>query len=235
MPRLQQPDCLNCDIFRRSVLAHLSIEELKEVNLNKGCSHYKKGQVIFREGEYPHEIFAVNSGKVKISKTGTEETEQIVRFAKTGDLLGYRSLLCGDKYLCTATALEDTSACSVPGPLFFKFIQENANLSLEVMKLLANDLGKAEKTIKKQTHKNVRERMAEALLLLVQVYGFEPDNATINISLSREEIAGIVGTGRESATKFLAEFKNEGTIEFAGKKIRIIDQQRLTKLANELE
>lgn len=218
-----------------AVFAYLTDEERKEVNEKKGCSHYKKGDVIFREGNFPFGIFTINKGKIKISKKEIDGMEQIVRLSKSGDIIGYRSLLCGEQYLCSATALEDTYACFIPRSLFQTLIQNNARLSAEIMKLLANDLGEAEKAIANQSHKNVRERMAESLLHLIQIYGFEQDGSTINVSLTREEIASIAGTGRESATKFLAEFKHDGIIEFLLKKIIVLDQNKLKHVANQQE
>ena len=93
---------------------------------------------------------------------------------------------------------------------------------MEIMKLLAHDLKKAEHKITDLAQKPVREHMAEALLFLKETYGYENDNATINVILSREEIA----------TRLLSEFKEDGSIELAGKKIKILNQQKLFKTAN---
>ena len=227
-----QPECEHCQARFKSVFCDLNKEDLNELNLSKGCNTFKKGQVIFNEGSFAHGIFCMNSGKVKIAQSGDEGKEQIVRFAKDGDILGYQTLLSGDKYSCSATAIDDASICFIPKNTFFNLIAKNANLSMEIMKLLAHDLKKAEHKITDLAQKPVRERMAEALLFLKETYGYENDNATINVSLSREEIANMVGTARETATRLLSEFKDDSIVELVGKKIKILNHQKLVKTAN---
>ena len=227
-----QPKCQHCQARFKSVFCDLSEEDLNTLNLSKGCNTFKKGQVVFNEGSFAHGIFCMNSGKVKIAQAGDEGKEQIVRFAKDGDILGYQTLLSGDKYSCSATAIDDASICFIPKNTFFNLIAKNANLSMEIMKLLAHDLEKAEHKITDLAQKPVRERMAEALLFLKETYGYENDNATINVILSREEIANMVGTTRETATRLLSEFKDDNIVELVGKKIKILNHQKLVTTAN---
>ena len=229
--RQLQPECQHCQARFKSVFCDLNEEDLTELNLSKGCNNFKKGQLIFNQGGFPHGLYCVNSGKIKIAQSGDEGKEQIVRFAKEGDILGYRTLLSGDTYSSSATAIDDSSICFIPKGTFFNLIAKNANLSMEIMKLLAHDLKIAEHKITDIAQKPVRERMAEALLFLKETYGYENDNATINVSLSREEIANMVGTVRETATRLLSEFKDDNIVELAGKKIKILNHQELIKTA----
>ena len=224
--------CKHCLSRLHSVFSDLDEEELCELNLSKTSNNFKKGQTIFSEGAVAHGIFCVNSGKIKISQSGDEGKEQIVRFAKEGDILGYMSILSGDKYSTSATALEEATVCFIPRITFFSLIGKNPHLSLEIMKLLALDLKKAEHTITDMSQKPIRERMAVALLFLKETYGYEKDTSTINVSLSREEIANMVGTSRESATRLLSEFKEDGILELDNKKIKILNQDKLIKTAN---
>ena len=227
-----QPECQHCQARFKSVFCDLNEADLNELNLSKGCNTFKKGQIIFNEGGFPHGIFCVNSGKIKITQSGDEGKEQIVRFAKDGDILGYRTILSGDKYSSSATAIDDSSICFIPKNTFFNLIGKNANLSMEIMKLLSHDLNMAEHKITDLAQKPVRERMAEALLFLKETYGYESDNATINVILSREEIANMVGTTRETATRLLSEFKDDSIVALIGKKIKILNHQKLVKTAN---
>jgi CRP/FNR family transcriptional regulator len=103
---------------------------------------------------------------------------------------------------------------------------------MQIMKLLSNDLGKAEHKITDLAQKPVRERMAEAILFLKETYGTENDGKTLNISLSREEIANVVGTATETAIRLLSEFKSDQIIELQAKKIKIINSEKLLKTAN---
>ncbi len=227
-----QPECQQCQARFKSVFCDLNEEEVSSINTSKGCNTYQKGQVIFYEGTFPHGLFCVNNGKIKIAKSGDEGKEQIVRLAKEGDILGYRALLSGEKYSCSATAIDDTSICFIPKQTFFSLIEKNANLSKEMLKLLSHDLKKAEHKITDLAQKPVRERLAEALLFIKETYGLEKDNATLNVVLTREEIANIVGTATETAIRLLSEFRQDKIIELNGKKITILNLPLLIKTAN---
>lgn len=120
-------------------------------------------------------------------------------------------------------------------PLEFisKSLKNNPELASRFMKRLATDLRHAEEKAVQMAQKTVRERVAKALLLLKEVYGYEDDNATLNIDLKREELAGLAGTVRETATRFLSEFTESQIISLSGKKIRILDLQKLIHSANQ--
>lgn len=225
-------DCEHCQARFKSVFCELKSEQISILNDNKACSSYKKGSTIFTEGTYPHGLFCVNQGKIKVSQLGDEGKEQIVRFAKEGDIMGYRALLSGDRYSCSATAIDDCLVCFIPKDIFFGMLNKEASLSFEIMKLLSNDLRKAEHRITDLAQKPVRERMAEALLFLKETYGFEDNSTTLNVILTREEIANIVGTATETAIRLLSEFKHDGIIELSGKKISILNLSKLIKTAN---
>lgn len=151
---------------------------------------------------------------------------------KEGDLLGYRALLANQQYNATATALTDVEVCFIPKEVFFDVLKTNSNFSLQMIQMLSTELGKAEQTITDLAQKPVRERMAEALLFLKGTYGLEADDATINIALSREDIANLVGTATETAIRLLSEFKHDNIVSFEGKKIRIENYAKLVRTAN---
>lgn len=201
-------------------------------NNAKSCMSFKKGQVIFSEGGHPLGLFCINDGKVKIEHTGDDGKEQILRMAKGGDVLGYRALLSSERYNASAVALDDTDVCFIPRDPFFNVLKDNPRLSLDIIKMLSTELRKAEDTITDLAQKPVRERMAEALLFLKETYGFEADGQTIDVVLSREDIANLVGTATETAIRLLSEFKKDGIVESAGKKLKIADLSKLIKTAN---
>ena len=226
------PDCQHCQARFKSVFCNLNEAEIVALNDDKGCSNYQKGQVIFHEGTFPHGLFCVNKGKIKVSQSGDEGRDQIIRMSKEGDILGYRALLSGDKYSCSATAIDDCSICFIPKNIFFSLIEKNANLSKEILILLSHDLKNAVHKITELAQKPVRERLAEALLFLKETYGFEKESMVLNVVLSREEIANIAGTATETAIRLLSEFKQDRIIELTGKKISILNLPLLVKTAN---
>lgn len=225
-------ECQNCNSRQRSIFCHLGLEELGNFNNTKSCISFKKGQVIFNEGNYPFGLFCVHNGKIKLSHSGFDGKEQIVRMAKDGDVLGYRALLSGERYNASAVALDDSEICFIPRETFFLTLKTNGGLSFEIIKMLALELRKAEQTITDLAQKPVRERMAEALLFLKETFGFEEDNATINVILSREDIANLVGTATETAIRLLSEFKHDKIVELDGKKIKILNADKLIRTAN---
>jgi CRP/FNR family transcriptional regulator len=205
---------------------------LDEVSDSKTCSVYRKGQVLFNEGGHPFGVYCVNKGKIKVSIIGDEGKEQIVRLAKDGDILGYRSMLASERYNATATALEDSQVCFIPKDVFLTALKNESNLSFEVMKLLSSQLKEAEIKLTHLAQKPVRERLAETLLFLKETYGFEPNSELLSVQLSREEIANLVGTATETAIRLLSELNKERIIELVGKKIRIINLKALVRAAN---
>jgi CRP/FNR family transcriptional regulator len=225
-------DCHHCDSRFKSVFCDLASEELEALNNHKSCSQIKKGQVIFNEGFHPHGIYCVNSGKIKVSQMGDAGREHIVRLAKDGDILGYRAVLSGDKYSCSAIALDDCNICFVPKEVFLGMVQRDVSLSMSMMRLLSDNLKQAETRITEMAQKPVRERLAESILFLKETYGYETGTNILNVTMSREELANMTGTATETAIRLLSELKSDGIIELTGKKIGILDHSKLVPTAN---
>lgn len=225
-------DCKNCPARLSSIFCSLETIEIDSLQENKGCSSYKKGQIIFSQGAVPHGIYVVYTGKVKLHQLAENGREQIVRMAKPGDIIGYRSLLSSDRYTSTAETIEESNICFIPKKIFWNLMSSNQTISTQLMKLLSSDLKKAEHTITNIAQKPVKERLAEALLFIKETYGYEPDSTIINVTLTREEIANIVGTATETTIRLLSDLKHDKIIEFVGKRIKIINHNKLLDIAN---
>jgi len=229
----RKPYCATCQHRVRSMLRDVDDVALENLDSTKACYIYKKGQVIFSEGIPPTGLYCLHTGKVKIYKTGDEGREKIVRLAKNGDVIGYRALLMGGPSSVSAAALEESLVCCIPQDTFFKLLRSNGNLTMRIIESLSAELGSAEEQILHIAQRPVRERLAEALLLLKETYGTEDgDSAALDVRLSREELAGIVGTAIETLVRTLAEFMREQLISTEKKKIRILDPARLAKVGN---
>lgn len=212
--------------------ANLFLQNQDEIPANPSISSFRKGEIIFKEGTSPLGLYWINKGKVKLSITGEDGKEQIIRLANEGDLMGYRALLSGGMYHATAVPLEGCELSFISKETFLEVLKKDSALSFEMMKLLSDDLKNAETQITHLAQKPVRERLAEAVLFLKETYNFEEDHQTINVMLTREELANIVGTATETAIRLLSEFKHDGIIDLIGKKIKILDLARLVKTAN---
>lgn len=222
--------CRNCTARVDSVFSDLNSDQLEELSKEKGCNYYKKGQTIFFEGNKAHGIYCIHNGKIKMHKLGSSGKEQIVRFAKDGDVLGYRALLSGEAFSASATVLEDTSVCYIPKETLIGFIQQDPSFSMKVLELTCKEIGKSTEMITNLAQKPVRERLAEVLLMLKETFGLTKDNE-IDVLLSREDLANIVGTATESVIRLLSELKKEGTIALSGKRIVINDTKELMRIS----
>lgn len=226
------PNCETCSSRGSSLFCDLMDKEIENINTEKFCNKYKKGQIIFSEGNYPSGLFCINYGRIKLFKIGFDGKEQIVRLAKDGDIFGYRALISGDRYTATASAMDDAVICSIPKETFFNLLNGNHSISAKMIKLLTGDLKTAEDKMVSMANKPVKERLAEGILLLKEYFGVEKDGKTIKSILTREEISNLIGTATETAIRLLSELKHEGIIELDGKSIKILDHKKLINTAN---
>ncbi|MDN5205060.1 Crp/Fnr family transcriptional regulator [Fulvivirgaceae bacterium BMA10] len=191
---------------------------------------YKQGQVVFNESNTPRGLYYIESGKVKIYKYGSDGKEQIIRIAKPGDFLGYRELLTNTRYTVSASILEDAVLAFVPKEDFNNLLREDADFTTFFTQLLSRDLAEAEEKMVALAYKPVRGRLAETLLELDKV--FENENKKNLISLSREDLANIIGTAKETVIRLLSEFKSEKLININGRTIRVVDPNGLLRINN---
>lgn len=221
-----------CTLFENpEILKHFSKEELAELSHEKKIISFKKGDILIEEGATPKGIYYIDKGTAKMYKLGFNGKEQILRFIKTGDILGYRSILSKQPYGASATAMEDTEACFIPEKFFIKVLEHHPKLAFDILRRISEDLGESAQTITFLAQKTVRERLAEVLLLLEKKLGVDKDGF-IKISLTREEMANLIGTATESAIRLISEFKTDHLIEVEGRKIKILAHQKLTKLGH---
>jgi CRP/FNR family transcriptional regulator len=213
------------------LFSELSREQIASLRLQEVDRVYKKGESLFEEGGYPKALYVVYKGIVKIHKYGTNGKEQITRLASAGDLIGYRSILNEEQYSASASAVEETRLFKIPSDAFITLIKENSDFALKVMKMLAEDLRNAEKQVIDMAQKSVREKVAEALILLSDKFGVNEHTAALNSILTRKEIGDIAGVTTESAIRTISDFNKEQIIEIEGKRILIKD---VTKLQREI-
>ncbi|AIL47646.1 Crp/Fnr family transcriptional regulator [Elizabethkingia anophelis] len=215
----------------KSFKENLSKEDFERYLKGKEVLSLKKGDTIFDEGDFPQGVYFIDRGTVKLSKSGFFKKEQILRFCVEGDLVGYRSLLCDEPFGATAEAMEDAEITFLPAETFNHLLEADPKLSYAMLQKIAYELGEASKTITFLAQKTVRERLAEVLLLLEQKLGTDPEGF-IKISLTREEIANLVGTATESAIRLISEFKQDELISVDGRNIRILNHDKLKKLGH---
>lgn len=231
MKQISIPECKDCITSCKCIFSSLSEDEINRLTYEKNCNLYKKGSTIFHEGNRIHHIYCINSGIVKLYKTGIEGKDQIVGFAKKGNIIGYRSILSKEPACTTAKAIEDVTLCAIPADNMFNLIDHNANFSIGLMTLACKELGEANQFLTDIAQKTVRERLAESLVKLKDFFSVDEDGF-IKVSLTRDEMASLVGTATESVIRILSEFKHDKYIEMNGRKIRILNEEKLRKISN---
>lgn len=192
---------------------------------------FAKHETVFEDGEMPKGVYHIISGAAKLSKSGAFGKDQILRFITEGDIIGYRSILCGEAFQAKAEAMTDIECLFLPTDVFMHLLEVDSQLSFAMLQKIAYELGESSNTITFLAQKTVRERLAEILILLEQKLGVDPEGF-IKISLTREEIANLIGTATESAIRLISEFKSDQLIEVEGRNIKIINRDKLIKLGH---
>lgn len=224
--------CEQCIVRQFSSLKALNKEELLRLASCKTSYTIKKGEAIFEEGEATNGIYCIKDGVCKLSKLSPTGKDQIVKFIRPGELLGQRSMISEEPTNLSAIAVEDMEVCFIPKAEILGFFTQNNKFSLNVMKDICGDLREADDLSISMAQKSVKERLAGALLYLEEVFDCDLDD-TLRVQLSREELAGMIGTATESCIRLLSEFNKQGLIEIKGKKIALINRKGLEKLANQ--
>ena len=222
--------CNSCSIRTHPLFRHLHEEEIRDISINKITETYKRGSIIYQEGNRMTGFYCVQKGIVKIFKTGFDGKEQIIRFAKPGDIIGYRSVMSNEPACTSTEVLQECTLCHIPSDILMELVKTNGNFAVELMKLTCKELGEANSYITDIAQKTVKERLAEILILLYEEFGIN-DEGVLNISLTREELSNIVGTATESIIRLLSEYKNDHLIELNGRKIKILDKPGLKYIA----
>ncbi|MEP3208635.1 MAG: Crp/Fnr family transcriptional regulator [Maribacter sp.] len=221
--------CENCIVRQFNALRAMNKEELKKVSDSKVYRKIKKGETIFEEGEKLDGVFCVRDGVSKLSKLSANGKDQIVKLASKGEVIGQRTVIAEESTNLSAVAVSDMEVCFIPKEVISNTLNTNPNFAVEVLRHMAHDLKEADDVIVNMSQKTVKQRMAEAFLYLKKNYG-EDEAGFLNLTLSREDYANVVGTATESCIRIISEFKKKGFIKTSGKQIGVADERKLQDL-----
>jgi CRP-like cAMP-binding protein len=208
----------------------LNEQERELLRKNATIHHYKKNQQIYEEGEEPKDLMCLLKGKVKIYKEGVGGRSQIIRMIKPIQYFAYRAYFARENYLTDAAAFEASTVCLIPMKVVKEIMKHNYNICKFFIRQLSVDLGIADERTVNLTQKHIRGRLAESLVFLVDSYGLE-DDATINIYLAREDLANLSNMTTSNAIRTLSNFVSEKVTVLDGRKIKIIDEEKLRKIS----
>lgn len=198
---------------------------------NFTVQRYKKNETIYCEGDSPMHLMCLLNGKVKIYKDGVGGRSQIIRMIKPGEYFGYRAYFAEENYVTAASAFEPSTLCMIPMTAIMELVNENNEFAMFFIRQLSIDLGIADERTVNLTQKHIRGRLAESLLFLKDSYGLEEDQSTLSIYLSREDLANLSNMTTSNAIRTLSNFATEKLITIDGRKIKIIDEEKLRKVS----
>lgn len=209
----------------------LTEEEKRYLEQNHSIIRFKKNQIIYKEGEKPSGLLCLGSGKVKIYIEGFGGRDQIVRMANPPGFIGYRALFAEENHVATAVVIESCVIFLIKKEVIFNLMATNNKLCMNIIKSFASELGFARFRTVTLTQKHIRGRLAESLMLLREIYGYEADGATLNVSISREDLANFSNMTTSNAIRTLSSFVAENVIEVDGRSIRILEEEKLQRIS----
>jgi CRP-like cAMP-binding protein len=203
-----------------------SLESLAE---DRTVNKFKKKQLIYAEGNVPYRLYYIEKGKVKTYKTNDDGKDLVINLYNEGDFFGYIALLEGTMYKESAEAIEEAEIALIPKIDFENLVNNDRTIMQKFIQLLANNVSEKEKQLLNLAYNSLRKRVADSLIMLYNKYkpaggGHAP------IDMSRENLANIAGTAKESLIRTLSDFKDEKLIDIKGGDIIILNEKKLENL-----
>ena len=227
--RISCKECSNAVCF---IKMHCNSVWLIKIESKKIQIEHMARDIIFREGGYVEGVYFIQHGNVKVVAKGTDNRDQIVRMAVDGQVLGHRGF-GDDKYPISAVAISDTIVCFIDNETLYGAFMENPKLTLHMMEFYSRELRKIEIRMKYLTQMNVKEKIAEALLFLKEVFGVNHNDGTLSVCFSRQEIADLAGITAEQVSREISEFvKNKLILKHGQSGIQLIDENGLHEIVS---
>lgn len=186
-----------------------------------------KGDYIYHDEEESVYLYCLIRGHAKLEKLGIGGRNQIMRMFQPGDIFGYRSFFASQEHTTEAIAIENSLVACIPMTLIERFCHVNPQLAMYFLRNLAVDLGKSDLRTLELTQKHIRGRLAGSIIFLIDKYGYEQDGKTLNICLSREDLASLSNMTTSNAIRTLASFAEEQILSVDGRRIKVLDSSKL--------
>jgi len=228
---MQKAECRTCVNENCIIKKNIASVDASHFLDKKHTIRCKKSQQFIIEGAPVHGLYFVYKGKAKVSKTGLHGREQIVRFARDGEIIGHRGFGTGKFSPVSAIALEDSILCNFTSDVLFDMMHKLPDLTFDMMLFYAEELNKSETKVKKFAQMTVREKVIDSFLYIRRKFGQTGDY--FDIQLSRKDIAGFAGTTEEQVIRVISTLKREKLIRAKGKLIGIVNLDLLKKEISE--
>jgi CRP-like cAMP-binding protein len=216
-----------------SVFKGLNQKDKELIVQHHSISRIKKGGYLYREGDRSKGLICLSAGKAKIYRIGVGGREHIIKMIGAGDLTGYQAVFSESVWPAFSIAIEDSAICTIEKNCLLKVLRNNADISMKFNKILAEELSHSYDKMVSLTQKHVRGRLAESLLMLAEIYGFESDGMTINAAVSRNDMAHLSNMTTSNAIRTLSNFASEGVLRVKGRKVTILNPEELEKISEQ--
>ena len=198
---------------------------------NTSTLAFKKGETIFKEGQRMENMYMVDKGRVKVYSNYTKDIEVVIRFASDGQTLGHRGLGEDHVFPITAEALTETTINILPLNVFEDLLKNNNEFCYYFMLFVSEELRRSERQQKNLLNMTVKQRVAKAVKMNLEAFGFSKEDPTLlNYTISRKDISSLANTTYESTVRSLSELQSENVIEIVGKKLKVINQEKLCEI-----
>jgi CRP-like cAMP-binding protein len=232
MAQERSPECASCKAREKNIFCRLGAEGVRSISDAKSSRLYQKKQALFHEGNPVQGLYCVYSGGVKVFKTGLGGKQLILRMAYAGDVVALEDIFYSKQYTASAEMIEEGRVCLVDKAILIDAIRSSSTLALSVMGALSSEVIYSEDERVELAQNPVRERMARLLTVLSESHGTPSGKGVrIDLPVSREEMAEMIGTASETAMRLLKEFRDDHLLEVDGRKIHILDREKLRKAA----
>ena len=224
-------NCTDCNNQACLIKRHINDENITPFIENKNTIRCRKGQSIIIEGSPIHGVHFVHTGTIKVFNTGINGREQILRFATKGEMLGQRGFSSQQTYPIGAVAMDDAIMCHFTLDEMKTMLTTLPHISFDFMVYYAEELNRSETKVRMFAHMTVREKVIDTLLYFNRKFGQKV--GFLNIQLSRRDIADFAGTTEEQVIRMISGLKKDELIKSSGKKIGIINVDKLKREINE--
>jgi CRP/FNR family transcriptional regulator len=225
--------CKSCGGRVNGFFCTLADSQRKRVERTKSVERYRRGEVVFREGEPASAVYCIRTGAVKLYKLGSEGDEVVIRLLGPGDIMGYRPVLANDTFAATARALEDATVCRVARDVLLATLRESPELAMSLLGKLAHELRESEDQMVRRVVETVPQRTARFLIWLAESSAGMNDPVRFETVLRREDMATVIGTTPETLSRILRDLERRQILGLSRRSIEIREPEKLELLALE--
>jgi CRP-like cAMP-binding protein len=209
--------------------AALEAKDVRRLEKAVACCQFEVGDVLFKEGDPCSGVHFVKSGLIGLRKSALDGYSTLLKILRAGDSLGIRSLTAEESHRATAKVLKRSLVCFIDAANIRSVIQQNLTLGNNLLKHTAVELGEADERYHEMATRNLRSRLAHLLMLLKDddVHVGKTGILRFELPVSRTDMAAMLGVRRESVSRTIHEFEQEGLAHFTDRNVEIPDQNCL--------